>query len=290
MSDFFRKLFRPITATLDFIQTYFKSLLFLLVLLILLAPAGSESVKPPNLATLTLTGPIVDAQKTLRRIEELARDEKIKGVLMIVDSPGGSVAPSVEIALAVKRLNAKKPVVAYAAGTMASGSYYAAIWAEKIVANPAATIGSIGVIMEGFNIRPLMEKVGVEPQVVKAGKYKEAGTPLRRWTPYERAEIQEHVMDIYQMFVRDVARARHLDADHPETFADAKIFIAEKAQKVGLVDMVGSIAKARKETEKLANVQEPRWQEKSQWERYLENLAESSARAFAAQLRGWIIR
>ena len=290
MSDFFKKLFTPITATLDFIQRYFKALLFLFIVLLILAPAGSESVKPPNLATLTLSGPIVDASGLVKQIDELAENDDIRGVLFLVDSPGGAVAPSVEISMAIERLKKKKPVIAYAAGTMASGSYYASIHATKILANPAATIGSIGVIMEGVNIRPLMNRIGVEPQVVKAGKYKEAGTPFREWTPAERREIETHVMDIYRMFVRDVAKARHLDASHPETFADAKIFIAEKAKKAGLIDALGSLESAKEATKEAAGVREARWKEKSRWEQYLDELAEKSARAFAARLYGWIVR
>ena len=290
MSDFFKKLFLPITATLDFIQKYFKSLLFILILLLILAPASTESVKPPNLATLTLAGPIMDAEKIDKEIEALKEEEDIKGVLFLVDSPGGAVAPSVEIALAIKRLKAQKPVVAYAAGTMASGSYYASIWASRIVANPAATIGSIGVIMEGMNVKGLIDKLGVKPQVVKAGKYKEAGTPFREWTPEERREIETHVLDIYHMFVNDVAKARHLDPTHPETFADARIFIASKAKKVGLIDQVGSLEDAKALTKTLSGVKEARWKEKSKWEQYIENLAEQSARTFASQLRGWIVR
>ncbi|WP_456404857.1 signal peptide peptidase SppA [Hydrogenimonas sp.] len=290
MSDFFKKLFSPITATLDFIQKYFKSLLFLLVILLILAPAGSESVKPPNLAKLDLTGPIIDASKIVKQIDELAGEKSIKGVLFVVNSPGGAVAPSVEIALAIKRLKRKKPVVAYAAGTMASGSYYASIWADKIVANPAATIGSIGVIMEGMNIKGLIDKIGIKPQVVKAGKYKEAGTPFREWTREERKEIETHIFDIYHMFVNDVAKARKLDPKHPERFADAQIFIAAKAKKAGLVDEIGSIRDAEELTKTISGVTEARWKEKSRFEQYIENLAEQSARVFASQLKGWVIK
>ncbi len=290
MSDFFKKLFSPITATLDFIQNYFKSLLFLLVVLLILAPAGSESVKPPNLAKLDLTGPIVDAAKIVKQIDDLAGEKSIKGVLFVVNSPGGAVAPSVEIALAIKRLKTRKPVVAYAAGTMASGSYYASIWADRIVANPAATIGSIGVIMEGVNIKGLIDKIGIKPQVVKAGRYKEAGTPFREWTKEERREIESHVFDIYRMFVNDVAKARKLDPNHPEKFADAQIFIAEKAKRVGLIDEIGSIRDAEELTKTISGVTEARWKEKSRFEQYIENLAEQSARIFASQLKGWIIK
>ncbi|WP_457593761.1 signal peptide peptidase SppA [Hydrogenimonas sp.] len=290
MSDFFKKLFLPITATLDFIQRYFKSLVFLLILILILAPAGSESVKPPNLAKLDLAGPIMDATKLVKQIDDLANEKSIKGVLFVVNSPGGAVAPSVEIALALKRLKRKKPVVAYAAGTMASGSYYASIWADRIIANPAATIGSIGVIMEGMNIKRLIDKIGIEPQVVKAGKYKEAGTPFRKWTPLERKEIETHVFDIYTMFVNDVAKARNLDPKHPEKFADAQIFIAKKAKKVGLIDDIGSIQDAENLTKTLSGVTEARWKEKSRFEQYMESFAEQSAKLFAAQLRGWVIR
>ncbi len=290
MSDFFKKLFWPITATLDFIQKYFKSLIFLLVVILILAPAGSESVKPPNLATVDLTGPIMDSTKIVREIDNLANDKSIRGVLFVVNSPGGAVAPSVEIALAIKRLKQKKPVVAYAAGTMASGSYYASIWADKIVANPAATIGSIGVIMEGMNIKGLIDKIGVEPQVVKAGKYKEAGTPFRKWTPLERKEIQRHVFDIYEMFVNDVAKARNLDPKRPEKFADAQIFIAKRAKEVGLIDEIGSIRDAQNLTKTISGVTEARWKEKSRLEQYMESLAEQSAKVFVEQLKGWVIR
>ena len=286
----FKRLFYPLTATLDFIQKYFKSLLFILLLIVLFTPRDADPLKRPNLAQITLKGPILDAEEIVRQLDELREDPTIEGVLFTVDSPGGAVAPSVEIALALKRLKAKKPVVAYAAGTMASGSYYAAVWADRIVANPAATIGSIGVIMEGMNIRPLMEKIGVSPQVVKAGRFKEAGTPLREWTPIERQAIETHVRDIYRMFVHDVAQARHLDENRSERFADAKIFIAQKALEVGLIDAVGSIETAKKTIQKLAGVKEARWKEKGKWERYFERLAERSAAYFAAQLRSWTVR
>jgi len=289
MLNFLKKLFSPITATLNFIQNYFKSLVFILILILLFAPGENSSVKAPNLATVNLSGPIMSAENVVKKLDDLAEDKSIKGVLLLVDSPGGAVAPSVEIALAVKRLKEKKPVVAYAAGTMASGSYYASIWSDKIIANPAATIGSIGVIMEGVNIHNLLKKIGVEPQVAKAGKYKEAGTPFREWTVPERKAIEEHVLDIYKMFVNDVATARHLDPKDSDKFADAKIFIAKKAKDVGLIDEIGSIKEAKELTKKLSGVKVAKWKEKSKFEQYLENFAESSAKVFVNQIKGWVI-
>ena len=289
MLNFLKKLFSPITATLSFIQNYFKSLIFILILILLFAPKDSSSIKAPNLATVNLLGPIMDAQKIVKNLDNLADDANIKGVLLLVDSPGGAVAPSVEIALAVMRLKEKKPVVAYAAGIMASGSYYASIWSNKIIANPAATIGSIGVIMEGVNIKNLLEKIGVEPQVAKAGKYKEAGTPFREWTVPERKVIEKHVLDIYQMFVNDVATARHLDPKNSDKFADAKIFIAKKAKEVGLIDEIGSIKDAKELTKKLSGVKVANWKEKSKLEQYLDNFAQSLAKVFVSQIKSWTI-
>jgi protease-4 len=290
MLNFFKKLFSPITATLSFIQNYFKSLIFILILILIFAPKDNSSINMSNLATVNVSGPIMSAEKVVKNLDDLAKDKNIKGVLLIVDSPGGAVAPSVEIALAVKRLKEKKPVVAYAAGTMASGSYYASIWSNKIIANPAATIGSIGVIMEGMNLHGLLDKVGVQPQVVKAGAYKEAGTPFREWTKQERKAIETHVFDIYQMFINDVAKARHLDPKEYKKFADAQIFIAYKAKEVGLIDEIGSIKEAKDLTKKLSGVKDAKWKEKSKFEQYLENFAESSAKVFVNQFKGWIIK
>jgi len=133
----------------------------------------------------------MDASEIVQKIDAAAKNDAIKGVLLSVDSPGGAVAPSVEIAYSIKRLKAKKPVVVYAKGTMASGSYYASIWADKIIANPGSMIGSIGVIMQGANVSGLMKKLGIESQVVKAGLYKQIGTPDRKWKPYEVAELNK---------------------------------------------------------------------------------------------------
>ena len=106
-----------------------------------------------NLQKIELTGPIMNVSKTLEELQKVKNDKNIKGVLFVVDSPGGSVAPSVELAYAIKELKEIKPVVVYASGVIASGSYYASIWGNKIIANPGSMVGSIGVIMQGINTK-----------------------------------------------------------------------------------------------------------------------------------------
>ncbi len=275
MTNLIKKLLAPFGAVLDFIQKYFKALLFLLILFLLFSSSG-EVLKEPNLMKLELKGAIESEEQFMERLKE-AEKQNIKGVLLVVDSPGGAVAPSIEISLAVKKLKEKKPVIAYAAGTMASGSYYASIWADKIIANPGSVIGSIGVLFQGANIKELLDKIGVKEQSIAAGKYKQIGTMLREWKPYERAELEKIIKDTYDMFVSDVARARGLDINRSSEFAEAHIFTARMAKKVGLIDEVASMYDAKKELEKLSKVKNPIWREEDKFEKLMNRIAQEGA-------------
>ena len=173
MFNFLKMLFSPIIAILDFITKYFKTIVFLTIMYFIVVPSDENIVDGnihANLQKIELTGPIMDVSKVLEDIQKAKEDKNIKGVLFVVDSPGGSVAPSVELAYAIKELREVKPVIAYASGVIASGSYYASIWANQIIANPGSMVGSIGVIMQGVNTEELMKKIGVSTQTVKAGK------------------------------------------------------------------------------------------------------------------------
>jgi len=282
--NFLTKLFSPITAFLSFIQKYFKSLIFL-VILFLLFGTPSSSIKPSNLMKIELNGPIFDSERFLADIKE-AEKSNIKGVLMVVNSPGGAVAPSIEMSLAVKRLKEKKPVIAYAGGIMASGSYYASIHANKIIANPGAMIGSIGVIFQSANIKELADKLGIKEQTVKAGKFKQIGTPTREWKDFERAELQRMIDDTYDMFVTDVATARHLDINKSSNYADAHVFTARNAKKVGLIDEVGSLYDAQKEIEKLSGVTFPLWKEKDKIDKFMDKFITESVSRIGSYFYG----
>ena len=153
---FLRFIFSPIAAIFRFINTYFKAMLFLLIVFLIFFSGKGENVNPPNLTQINLSGAIMDAGEALEKIEAARKDGDIKGVLLYIDSPGGALAPSVELHTAIKNLRAAKPVVAYAGGSMTSGSYYAGAGANKILANPGAFIGSIGVIMQGADASELV--------------------------------------------------------------------------------------------------------------------------------------
>jgi len=266
-------MFNRFSRFLKWIGEHFKGLLFLLILFVLFMPSSEVPLRKANLQEIKLFGPIIDAEKILREIAEAKKNRNIKGVLLNVNSPGGSVPPSIEISYAVRELQKEKPVVAYASGIMASGSYYSSIYAKKIIANPGAVIGSIGVIMESANIKELMDKIGIKPQLVKQGTYKEAGTPTREWTPQERAELEQLTRDTYDLFVKDVARARGLDINRSKEFADAHIFLASRAKEVGLVDTVGVISEAKEMLAKEAHITKPVWKEKDKLESFMETLS-----------------
>lgn len=275
MFDFFKKLFSPIVAVLDFITKYFKTIVFLTIIYFI-AVDSNENIKDKNgianLQKIELIGPIFDVNKNLEDIKKAKEDKNIKGVLFVVDSPGGAVAPSVELSYAIKELKEIKPVVVYASGVIASGSYYASIWANKIVANPGSMVGSIGVIMQGVNAEELMQKIGVSTQTVKAGKYKESGTPTRKWFDYEEKQLQSVIDDTYNMFISDVASARNLDVKNHTVFADAKIFTSKQAKEVGLVDDVATISFAQDELSKLSKVDKAIWKKEDKFEKFMDKL------------------
>ncbi len=272
-----KKLFSPLTATLRFIQEHFKAMLFLLLLFLIFMPASEESFVPNNLQKISLIGPIMEVSNVVEEIDAAAQNKHIKGVLFVVDSPGGAVAPSIEVAYAVKRLSALKPVVVYAQGMLASGGYYASVYAHEIVANPGAMVGSIGVIMQGADVSALMEKVGIKTQVVKAGKYKQVGTPDREWTSYEKNELHKVIQGTYDLFVHDVAAGRDLNISDKDHFANAHIFTAQQAQKVGLVDTLGVMHDAKLRVKALSKVSEARWNQEDRFDKFLKQFAVESA-------------
>jgi len=272
-----RKIFLPITIPMKFIQDHFKAMLFLLLLFILFAPQNEQSLSSNNLQEIKLVGPIMDATEIVAKIDEAANNDAIKGVLLTVNSPGGAVSPSVEIAYAIKRLKEKKPVVAYAAGTIASGSYYASIWADEIIANPGSMVGSIGVIMQGANMSELMEKVGIKSQNVHAGIYKEIGTPSREWSNVEVTELNKVIQGTYDMFTADVANARKLDIKDRDFFANAHIFTAAQAKEVGLIDSLGVAFDAKAKVVALSGVKEAVWNKEDKFDKFMKKLAATSA-------------
>jgi len=285
MLDLIKKPFLWVGALLNYIQNHFKALLFILI--VVLIYGSQEELKTPNLAVVKIEGEITQIDDILETINKADKDEHIKGVLLHVNSPGGALAPSIELSMAIKRLALHKPVVAYAAGSMTSGSYYASIWSNYIVANPGAFIGSIGVLFQAPNVAELAKKLGISEQIITAGDYKQMGTFTREWTPKERGALKGLIDDAYGLFVHDVATARGLDETKPDEFANAQVFIASKALHVKLIDEVGSINEAKEKVEELAQVKQPIWQKPDPMDKWMKKL-ESSSKLPIFNLMGYL--
>ncbi|EAH4620025.1 signal peptide peptidase SppA [Campylobacter jejuni] len=267
-----KSFFKALGCGIKFINTYFKTFVLLLIVIWILMPSANSSSNLANLERIDLKGEIFDSSAVLEKIINAKNDSNIKGVLFVVDSPGGAFAPSMELALAIKDLKIKKPVLVYASGTMASGSYLAGVGANKILANPASFIGSIGVIMQGADLSGLANKLGIKEQTIQAGEFKSAGTFARAWNENERNFLQGLIDQSYDLFTGFVAKERALDLNKKDQWANARVFLAAKAKEFGLIDELSNYENAKKELEKLANVSNPVWKEEDKIDKFLNRL------------------
>lgn len=267
-----KSFFKALGCCIKFINTYFKTFVLLLIVIWILIPSANSSSNLANLERIDLKGEIFDSSAVLEKIINAKNDSNIKGVLFVIDSPGGAFAPSMELALAIKDLKIKKPVLVYASGTMASGSYLAGVGANKILANPASFIGSIGVIMQGADLSGLANKLGIKEQTIQAGEFKSAGTFARAWNENERNFLQGLIDQSYDLFTGFVAKERALDLNKKDQWANARVFLAAKAKELGLIDELSNYENAKKELEKLANVSNPVWKEEDKIDKFLNRL------------------
>jgi protease-4 len=194
------------------------------------------------------------------QFEQAADDEKVKAVVLHVDSPGGEVTASDIIYNAVRKFRdeKKKPVVVYMGSLAASGGYYVSCGANHVIANDTTLTGSIGVIMSSFKYKQLFDKVGVEQVVFKSGKFKDMLSGSRDLTDEEREYIQKMVMQTYDKFVGIVARERNLPEDQLRSgIADGRVVSGKDALEAKLIDQLGSIEDAYVKATELSGAKTP---------------------------------
>lgn len=270
------KIFKWIGSFFDFMLKYFKVIVLLLIIF-LISGMINEPIKNPNLAKIYIKGAIMDSAPLREQIKNIKNYPSVKGVLLIINSGGGAVGASVEMADLIKELNEIMPVVVHTEGFMASGAYYAGMYASEIYANRGASIGSIGVILNGLNIQEALNKLGIKEQGLKAGEFKEIGTSMREWSENEREFLNQYIQETYMQFVSDVIKARKLKIPYKE-FAEGKIFTAKQAKKLGLINDIASQNQAILRLKELSGVdKEIEWLEKSKFDSYIESLSENSA-------------
>jgi protease IV len=216
--------------------------------------ASSFSLKA-KVGVVVLSGIITDAKPVLENLDKFSKDDTIKAVILRIDSPGGAVAPSQEIYDRVISLKKEKKVVASMGTTAASGGYYVACAADKIVANPGTLTGSIGVIMHFTNVEDLFKKIGIKSEAIKSGKYKDSGSPFREMTKEEKVLLQGVIEDVHDQFVEVVAANRKLPKEKLQDLADGRVFTGRQALKAGLVDYLGGIEYASTIVAELAGIE-----------------------------------
>ncbi len=194
-----------------------------------------------KIAIIEIKGVILDAQPVIEKLIKFRKDEKIKAIVLRIDSPGGAVGPAQEIYGEVKKVQREKKVLASVGSTAASGGYYIACAAEKIVANPGSITGSIGVIAETLNFEELLRKIGLKPTVIKSGKHKDIGSPMRPMTEEERKLLQEVLDNVHEQFIRAVAEGRQMPIEKVRPLADGRIFTGDQAKTLGLIDELGNL-------------------------------------------------
>lgn len=204
----------------------------------------SELTVTQGVGLVAVKGVIIDPLETVKQFHDFEKNDKVKAVVLRIDSPGGVVGPSQEIWAAVKKLKEKKPVIVSMGSVAASGGYYIAAPATLIYANPGTITGSIGVLMKFSNLEGLMGKVGMKSFTLKTGKYKDVGSPARPMSEEEKAMLQAVIDSTHGQFIKAVAEGRKLPEEQVRAIADGRIFSGEQALQHKLIDRLGTLQDA----------------------------------------------
>lgn len=229
-------------------------LLLLIVISVLFAVFQKNVPIGEKVAVVRIEGPIMDSKTTTDEIKGYVKDPSVKALVLRVDSPGGAVAPSQEIYEEVKKAKEKKKVIVSMGSVAASGGYYVAAPADRIIANPGTLTGSIGVIMEVPNIEGLMDKIGVKTEVIKSGRHKDIASVFRKMGKEERLILQGVLDDVHEQFIKAVSDGRKIPFEEAKKLADGRIFTGKQALEAKLVDELGTLEDAIASAGKLAGI------------------------------------
>ncbi len=227
-----------------------------LTLVSLFKPEIEEEIETgkDKVALIELKGVIISSEDIVRQVKKYAKSSAVKAIVLYVDSPGGGVSASEEIFQELKKARYKKPVVISMGSVAASGGYYVSLGGSKIVANPGTITGSIGVIAQFPNFKKLLDKIGIDFEIIKTGKFKDSGNPYRGLTDEERRYFQSVINDAYEQFVNHVVEERKLNREKVLKIADGRIFTGRQAFAMGLVDTLGTLEDAIKIAGNMAGI------------------------------------
>jgi protease-4 len=222
-----------------------------------------------KIAVISLSGTITSGDSSLLSgstitpdlvrgyLTKAENDKAVKAIVFRIESPGGEIEPCQEILLDIERIKETKsiPIVVSMGGQAASGGYYISTKADKIVAMPTTQTGSIGVIYSVINIEELLEKLGIQIEIFKGGKYKDMYWGFRELTPEEEEIMQAMVDEYYEQFIDVVAEGRELSKEEVRNLATGQTYSGTKAKQLGLVDELGDLDTAINSALELAGIE-----------------------------------
>ncbi len=215
---------------------------------------GHGLIMGDSVGVVEVKGMIIDSKETIKQLHDFRKNQKVKAVVLRIDSPGGVVGPTQEIYEEVRKLTLKKKVVVSMGSVAASGGYYIAAPASTIFANPGTVTGSLGVLMKLSNIESLLGKIGLKSFVLKSGRFKDTGSPVRAMTEEDKAVLQGVIENMHGQFVKAVAEGRRIPQAEVTRIADGRIFTGEQALRLKLVDKLGNLQDAVAEAGKMAGI------------------------------------
>ena len=237
-----------------------------------------------KIGVIPIDGSISDSLAITSQLVTFKKDKGIKAIILRINSPGGSVGPTQEIYREVRKTIRSKKVVVSMGEVAASGGYYIAAAANKIVANPGTITGSIGVIMHFVQFRELLNKIGVNLEILKSGEFKDVGSPHRKLTERDKELINALIGDIQKQFEEGVASGRNMTVEEVQKIADGRVFSGAQAKELGLVDVLGNFQDAVEIAKKMAGIKGdvtlvyPHKMKLGLWDLLLDSVARSATR------------
>jgi protease-4 len=257
----------------------------MVIVLKIVSPSSNLSFGD-KIGVIPIDGAISESIDITTELVRLKKDSGIKAIILRINSPGGSVGPTQEIYREVRKTIQTKKVVVSMGSVAASGGYYIAAGADKIVANPGTITGSIGVIMHFVRLEELLNKIGIDLEILKSGEFKDMGSPNRELTEREKELLNALIADIQGQFEEGVAEGRNLPLEKVRQIADGRIFSGSRAKELGLVDVLGNFQDAVEIAKNLAGIKGevtlvyPKQDKMDLWDLVFETAAGSVSKLF----------
>ena len=236
-----------------------------------------------KIGVISIEGTILTCDETLKELKKFRKKSSVRAILLRINSPGGTVAPAQEIYREIEKIRKKKPVVASIETVGASAAYYIASSADRIVCSKGSITGSIGVIMMLPDIHKVIEKIGVNVNVIKAGAFKDIGSGIKPLDDQERDILQNFAKEVHEQFISDVLQGRKgkIEEDKLREIADGRFFTGQSAKELGLVDSMGNFYDAVKVAANLSGIKgEPELEyPKKRWNSYLDLFMDSASKS-----------